>query len=43
MCTQIRMCVQLEAANIGFSVTAKSFLSGHSKIEEEKHNLNDKC
>ena len=29
MCTQIRMCVQLDAASIGFLTTSKSVLSGH--------------
>ena len=33
-CTQIRMCVQLDAASIGFLVTAKAVLSGHSKIDK---------
>ena len=36
MCTQIRM----EAASIGFSVTAKPVLSGHLKID--KKYLSDK-
>ena len=29
MCSQIRMCVQLDAASIGFSTTSKPVLSGH--------------
>ena len=33
MCTQIRMCVQLDAATIGFPVTAKPVLYGGSKID----------
>ena len=35
MCMQIRMCVQLDAASIGFSVTAKPVLYGHSKIDKK--------
>ena len=38
-CTQIRICVQLDAARIGFSVTAKPVLYGRSKID--KNDLND--
>ena len=37
---KIRMCVQLDAASIGFTVTAKPVLSGQSK--KTKINLNDK-
>ena len=38
-CTQIRMCVQLNAASIGVLVTVNPVLSEHSKREK---NLNDK-
>ena len=31
-CTQIRTCVQLDAARTGFLGTIKPFFSGHSKI-----------
>ena len=31
--SQIRMCVQLDAASIGVSVTAKPVSSGHSKTK----------
>ena len=34
-CTQIRMCVQVDAASIGFSVTAKPVLNDHSKIDKK--------
>ena len=34
ICTQIHMCVQLGAASIGFSGTAKPVLSDHSKIDK---------
>ena len=39
-CTQIRMCIQIEAASIRFSVTAKPVSYGHSK--QTKNDLNDK-
>ena len=35
MCTLICMCIQIEAETIGFSVTTKPVLSGHSKIEKK--------
>ena len=34
MCTQIHMWVQLDASSIGFSVTAKPVLRGHSNIDK---------
>ena len=38
MCTQIRMCVQLEndTASKGFLVTKKTVLSGHSKVDKKQ-------
>ena len=35
-CTQIRMCVQLDAASIGFLVTVKPVLSDQSKIDNRR-------
>ena len=39
---QILMCVQLEAASIDLSVTAKPVLSGHLKLDTNKKDLRGK-